>query len=137
MSYAMSASLQEAVFNALSSNAALVALIGSAVYDAPPVSPTATYVLLGEDAAKDRSSSTHIGATLDFDVGVISDVAGFAEAKIVAAAVCDALVGADLALTRGSLIDLKFLKSRARRGVSPEQRKIALVFRAILDDGSY
>ncbi len=81
MSYAMSAALQEAVFAALSADAVLAGMLGSAIYDV--------------------------------------------------------LIDADLTLSRESLVNLKFLKSRAWRGVSPEQRRIALVFRAILDDGSY
>ncbi len=137
MSYAMSSALQGAVFNALSSDVAVVALVGSAVYDAPPVSPASTYVLLGEDEAKDRSSGSHKGVTLDFEINIYSDIPGFDIAKQVAGAVCDVLIDADLTLTRGSLVNMKFLKSRARRGVSPEQRRITLVFRAILDDGSY
>ncbi len=137
MSYAMSAAMQEAVFNALSGDVVLGALIGTAIYDAPPVPADQTYILLGADVAKDRSSGTHKGATLDFEVNVMSDVHGFETAKLVAAAICDVLIDADLTLSRGSLVNMKFLKSRARRGVSPEQRRIALVFRAILDDGSY
>lgn len=137
MSYALSASLQEAVFTALSGDAAVSALIGSAIYDAPPVTPDATYVLLGEDVAKDRSSGTHKGVTLDFEINIISDVAGFSQSKSLAAAICDVLIGAELPLSRGALVNMKFLKSRARRGVSPEQRRIVLIFRAILDDGSY
>ncbi|MCF6305007.1 MAG: DUF3168 domain-containing protein [Rhodobacteraceae bacterium] len=137
MSYAISVALQEAVFAALSGDATLAGLIGAAIYDAPPVGVDPTYILLGEDEAKDRSSGTHKGATLDFEINVISDVAGFSTAKTVAAAICDLLIDADLPLSRGSLVNLKFLKSRARRGASPEQRRIALIFRAILDDGSY
>jgi len=137
MSYGISAALQAAVFTAISGDAAVVALVGTAVFDAPPVSPGTTYILLGEDVAKDRSSGSHKGATLDFEVNIISDVAGFSTAKTVAAAVCDVLIDADMTLSRGALVNLKFLKSRARRGVSPEQRRIGLVFRAILDDGSY
>lgn len=137
MSYAISTALQAAVFTALSGDVTLAGLIGTAIYDAPPVVVDSTYILLGEDEAKDRSSGSHKGVTLDLEVNVISDIAGFSTAKTVAAAICDVLIDADLPLSRGALVNLKFLKSRARRGASPEQRRIALVFRAILDDGSY
>ncbi|MBL1436616.1 MAG: DUF3168 domain-containing protein [Rhodobacteraceae bacterium] len=139
MSYAMSAALQEAVFNALSGNPVLSAAL-EGIYDAPPGSggapPIGTYITLGDEVAKDRSSGSHKGVTLDFEVNIHSDFAGFSVAKAVAAEVVDTLAWADLGLTRGSLVNLKFLKSRTRRGAAPETRRIALVFRAILDDGS-
>ncbi|MBL4808154.1 MAG: DUF3168 domain-containing protein [Rhodobacteraceae bacterium] len=137
MSYAMSVSFQEAVYAALLTDTALGVLLGTAIYDSVPVAPETTYLMLGEDSAKDRSSATHKGSTLDFEINIYSDIPGFDTAKTAAAAVCDVLIDADLTLTRGNLVNLRFLKSRARRGVSPEQRRIALVFRAILDDGSY
>lgn len=136
MSYALSGVLQAAVYTALSVDPALAALVGGDIYDAPPVSPGATYVTLGEDIAKDRSSATHAGATLDFTVEVHSELAGFADAKAAASAICDVLIDANLTLSRGALVNLRFLKSRARRGAAPQQRLIVLVFRAILDDGN-
>ena len=139
MSYAMSAALQEAVFNALSGNMALAALV-EGIYDAPPGSdgtpPVGTYITLGDEVSKDRSSGSHKGVTLDFEVNIHSDFAGFSKAKAVAAEVVDTLAWADLGLSRGQLVNLKFLKSRTRRGAAPETRRIALVFRAILDDGT-
>ena len=139
MSYAMSAALQEAVFASLSGNTALTALVGG-IYDSPPpgdgTPPSGTYITLGDEVAKDRSSASHKGCTLDFEINIHSDFAGYSAAKEVAGLVVDALDWAELFLNRGSLLNLKFLKSRARRGVAPETRRIALVFRAILDDGN-
>ena len=139
MSYAMSAALQEAVFVALSGNPVLIAAL-EGIYDAPTGSdgtpPLGTYITLGDEVAKDRSSGTHKGVTLDFEVNIHSDFAGFSKAKAVSAEVVDTLAWADLSLSRGQLINLRFLKSRTRRGAAPETRRIALVFRAILDDGT-
>ena len=139
MSYAMSAALQAAVFTVLSDNMALAALV-EGIFGSPSagdgVTPFGTYITLGDEVAKDRSSGTHKGTTLDFEINIHSDFAGFSAAKAVAAEVVDTLAWADLVLTRGRLVNLKFLKSRARRGVAPETRRIALVFRAILDDGT-
>ncbi len=136
MSYAISAALQGAVFAALSGDAALAAIVGTRIYDAPPMAAGDPYVTLGDEVAKDRSSQTHSGTTLDFDVTVHSAAEGFGDAKAAAAAICDVLIGADLTLARGALVNLSFLKSRARRGAAPETRRIVLVFRAILDDGN-
>lgn len=139
MSYAQSAALQEAVFTTLSGDAALAVLV-EGIFDAPPagtgVPPSGTYITLGDEVAKDRSSGSHKGTTLDFEVNVHSSFAGFSAAKEVAGHVVDALAWADMPLNRGSLVNLKFLKSRARRGAAPETRRIALIFRAILDDGT-
>lgn len=139
MSYAMSAALQASVFAALSGDAAILALV-EGIYDGPPagsgVPPSGTYITLGNEVAKDRSSASHKAVTLDFEVNIHSDFAGFSMAKDVAAKVVDALDWAELPMTRGQLTNMKFLKSRARRGVSPETRRIALIFRAILDDGN-
>ena len=137
MSYAMSAGLQGAVFDALSANAVLGAMVAG-IYDAPPDSPgtppVGTYITLGEEVARDRSSGSHTGAVLDFEVNIHSDFAGFSAAKAVAEVVVDTLLAAPLSMTRGRVVLLRFLKSRARRGAAPETRRIALVFRAILDD---
>ena len=139
MSYAQTAALQEAVYNELLGNPVLVALVPN-IYDSPPAgsgeAPNGTYISLGNEVAKDRSSATHKGTTLDFEINIHSDFAGFSAAKEVAGLVVDTLDWADLPLSRGALITLKFMKSRARRGVAPETRRIALVFRAILDDGT-
>jgi len=137
MSYAMSAALQVAVFNALSGSAALAALV-EGIYDAPPDSagapPVGTYITLGDEVAKDWSSASHSGAVLDFEVNIHSDFSGFSAAKAVAAEVVDTLLAAPLSMTRGRVVLVRFLKSRTRRGAAPETRRIALVFRAILDD---
>ncbi len=139
MSYAMSGALQTAVYTVLSNNMALATLV-TGIYDSPlagnGTTPTGTYITLGDEEAKDRSSATHSGTTVDFEINIHSDFAGFSVAKAVAAEVVDTLALANLVLTRGRLVNLKFLKSRARRGVAPETRRIVLVFRAILDDGT-
>ncbi len=139
MSYAMSAALQAAVFTALSGNAALVAMV-EGIYDSPPpgtgTPPGGTYITLGDELAKDRSSGSHKGTEIDFEVNIDSDFAGYSAAKEVAALVVDTLGWADMPLSRGKLVNLMFIKSRARRGAAPQTRRIALVFRAILDDGT-
>lgn len=135
MSYAMSFALQEAVYAELSTDATLVGLVGSAVFDAPPIgTPPSLYVLLGTELVRDRSSKTSDGAAHDFVVKVVSDGAGFAEAKAVAAAVCDALNDASLVLSRGRMSSLGFRKARARRGKAPEGRQVDLTFRAYVED---
>ncbi len=131
MSYGVAAALQAAVYQKLLADAALGALVGGAVYDAvPPGTTTGTYVSLGPEDVLDASDKTGDGATHDFVISVITDEAGFALAKAVAAAVSDALVDADLVLSRGSLVGLWFLRAQARRVETAETRRIDLTFRA-------
>lgn len=135
MSYAMAAPLQSAVFQALSGDAALAALVGGAVYDAMPPGPApATYVTLGPEDSRDRSDCSGPGAVHRLVVSVITDSPGFHGAKQVAAAVSDALHGAALTLSRGALVDLTFYRARAKIESGGATRRIDLTFRARVDD---
>jgi hypothetical protein len=135
MSYAMSAALQTAVFARVSSDPSVAGLVGTAVFDAPPPGALpALYVSLGPEVVKDRSDKSGAGAQHEFTVSVVSDAAGFAAAKAVAGAVSDALVDADLPLSRGRLVGLWFLRAKAMRVGSGERRRIDLTFRARVED---
>ncbi len=134
MSYASAAALQAAVYQRLMADSAVDALVGSAIYDAVPPGPLpGLYLSLGPEDARDRSDQTGAGAEHEFSVSVVSDAAGFQTAKALAAAVSDALVGAELILARGRLVDLWFLRARARRVGAADQRRIDLWFRARVD----
>jgi hypothetical protein len=87
-------------------------------------------VSLGPEDARDASDKTGDGAIHDFVVSVITDEAGFQTAKAVASAISDALSGAALALARGQLVGLWFLRAKARRVETGEARRIDLTFRA-------
>ena len=133
MSYAMTAALQEAVFAALTGDAQVSAWSGGAIYDAlPPGSVPTLYVSLGPERARNRSDKTGAGALHEFPITIVSDEAGFQGAKALASAISDALLAAELTLTRGRVVSLNFLRARARR-VS-EKREIEIWFRAFVDD---
>lgn len=135
MSYAAAAALQEAVYQKLAADAALGALVEGAIYDAlPPGTLPPLYVTLGPEEVRDRSDKSGGGAWHRFTVSVITGSDGFHTAKRVAAAVSDALVGADLTLTRGRLAGLHFHRARARREGTGDLRRIDLTFRARVDD---
>ena len=135
MTYAVSYALQEAVYEILSSDAALAALVGSDIFDAPPSGTIPqTYVVLGDEVARDRSSKTSSAAAHDFEISVVSDAAGFWTAKQVAGAVCDALIDVETPLTRGVLTALYFRSAKAVRENSPGIRQIDLKFRALVED---
>ena len=134
MSYAMTAALQGAVYQTLVEDTALSALVGAHIYDALPQGTLPElYVTLGAETVRDASDATGAGAWHDFNVAVVTDVAGFQVAKTVAAAACDALTGAGLVLERGRLVSLRFLKAKAKRE-SGGLRRIDMTFRARVED---
>ena len=136
MSYGPSAALQAAVYQHLLADAAVAALVGSAVYDALPAGALPqTYVTLGPEEARDRSDITANGALIRFTVTVTTSAAGFGTAKTVAAAVSDALQDASLTLSRGLLTGLWFERASARRsGTGGSLRSVELRFRARVED---
>ncbi|MCV2864630.1 DUF3168 domain-containing protein [Defluviimonas sp. WL0075] len=135
MSYAMAAALQTAVYARLAGDGALGALVPGAIYDAaPPGTAAGTYISLGPEDARDASDQVGRGAFHEFVVSVVTDAAGFQTAKLVAAAVSDALDGAPLVLSRGRLVGLWFLRARARRVEEADVRRIDLTFRARVEE---
>lgn len=133
MSYGVGAALQAAVFQRLSNDAALTALVGTAVYDETPSgTPPSTYVSLGPEEVRDRSDASGAGANHYFTVSVITDDAGFQAAKSVAAAVSDALAGTPPAASRGTVIFIRFDRASAKR--TQGQRRIDLRFHARVED---
>ncbi|PIE14416.1 MAG: hypothetical protein CSA70_01250 [Rhodobacterales bacterium] len=135
MSYGVSSALQAAVYQQLAADTALNALVGTAIYDALPAGTLPeTYVTLGPESVRDKSSKTGHGALHTITVSVVTDSTGFQVAKDVATAVSDALNDADLTLTRGRLVYLMFDRATARLEGTGTQRRIDLRFRARVED---
>jgi len=134
MSYGMAEALQAAVFARLSGDAALAAIVGSAIHDAPPpLGSPGLMVLIGPEVVRDRSDGSGDGAEHDFDVTVMGDAAGFGAVKAAAVAVSDALSGSTLTLARGRMVGLWFRRAEARRDRSGQGRRVTLTFRARLE----
>jgi len=136
MSYGMAAALQGAVYQHLLADTGVSALVGAAIYDALPSGELPqTYVTLGPEDVRDRSDRSGDGAVHRFTVSVVTESAGFGAAKAVAAAIDDALLDADLSLSRGRLVGLWFERAAARRsGKAGRVRRIDLRFRARVED---
>ena len=135
MSYGAGAALQAAIHERLTGDAALSALVGTAIFDAPPVGTLPElYVTLGPEEVRPGGDATAGGAWHRLTVSVIARAAGFAAAKQAAAAVSDALVDARLTLARGHLTGLHFYRARALREARGTVRRIDLTFRARVDD---
>ncbi|SHH27862.1 DUF3168 domain-containing protein [Marivita hallyeonensis] len=134
MTYAVAAALQAGVFETLRDDAEVSSLVGDKIYDAVPKGQLPElYVALGPEKALDASDKTGRGAWHEFAVSVISDDAGFQGAKEVSAAVCDALIDAEIALARGRLVALNFKRAQAQREKAG-RRRIDLIFRARVED---
>lgn len=135
MSYAMSAPLQAAIFEALTRNTTLAELVEDHIYDAVPsgVLPP-TYVRFGRETARDASDGTGAGALHRFTVSVITTVPGFACAKEAAGVISDILHNADLSLSRGRLVALRFERATAVRTDAGATRQVDLQFRARTQD---
>ena len=135
MSYGVSAALQAAVYQALLADGVLTGLVGTDIYDALPSGTLPSlYVTLGPEKVTDLSDKTGSGASHRFIISIVTDSAGFATAKDAAGAVSDALVDADLTLARGVLVALNFLRAKAVRVGTADERRIDLTFRAIVQD---
>lgn len=139
MSYGASAALQAAVWQHLRSDPAVAEIVGDAVFDAMPVNPPAgVHVAFGAEEVRDAGDVTAAGSRHDFVVSVLSgadDGAGFSAVKDAAAAVADALDQGQLALSRGRLAGLWFLRAAARRTGNGAGRQVDLTFRARIDLG--
>ena len=135
MSYAVSAALQSAVFSAIRADADVASLVGDAVFDAISGGTLPSlYVSLGAETVRVEDDKTGSGTAHRFVISVVTDVPGFLAAKQAAGAVCDALQGAPLALSRGHLVSLQFQRARAQRIDKGAGRRIDLTFRARIDD---
>ena len=135
MSYVISGALQTAIFDALINDATLSTLIGSNIFDALPTGALPeTYVSLGRERVQDASDKLVNGTLHQLEISVITTQPGFSGAKDVATAISDRLHDADLTLSRGSLIFLRFERAVARRIEGNSGREIVLRFRARVED---
>ncbi len=131
MSYAMSHALQTAVYEALQTDPAL----DVPVFDALPTGNVPeTYISLGDERVQDASDQSGDGAEHRLDIFVRSARPGFSKAKKVAGIISDALQDADLPLSRGRLVFLRFERAEARRVGATATREIRMRFRARVDD---
>ncbi|QYX56704.1 DUF3168 domain-containing protein [Roseovarius sp. SCSIO 43702] len=135
MSYGVSSALQSAIYTRLTSDPALAALVGTAIYDALPAGALPSlYVALGPEDVRPAHDKTGGGAWHRLRLSVVTDGAGFQAAKEVAGAISDALADAPLPLSRGRVAAINFHRARARREGSGDIRRIDLVFRARTED---
>lgn len=137
MTYALAWPLQEAIFARLTSDSAVSALLGDALYDAPEhasVSADGIYAILGDEIVSPRSDRDADGAIHQVTISIHAADRGFARAKQAAGAICDALIDADLPLSRGAVVGVFFLGASTAREDQGASRRIDLRFRILVED---
>lgn len=137
MSYGAGVALQAAVYERLRADDALGGMVGDAIFDAMPASaPSGIFVSLGPEEVRDASDATGRGSRHEFVISVMAGsdgAAGFGALKAAAVAVADALDQGGMALSRGRLAGLWFLRATARRMKNGAARQVDLTFRARID----
>ncbi|MEM7683327.1 MAG: DUF3168 domain-containing protein [Paracoccaceae bacterium] len=139
MTYALAWPLQEALFSLICNSPACAEHFNGQVYDAPlpfsgEASPEGLYLILGDDEAEDWSSATDAGAVHQVRLNVHAPRRGFAEAKRAAAALSDVILNSEIVLSRGRVINVRFVNAKTFRAESDALRRIELRFRMTLED---
>ncbi|MEM1162092.1 MAG: DUF3168 domain-containing protein [Pseudomonadota bacterium] len=139
MTYALSWPLQQAIYGLMSQDAACAAWFADRVYDAPPhfqaeAAPDGLYLTFGDEDVTDWSTADDAGAEHLVRITVHAPRQGFAEAKQAASAVSDAILGGDLAPSRGHVVNARFVDARTRRRDDDGLRQIEMRFRLRLED---
>jgi hypothetical protein len=130
----MSWPLQQAVFAALSADAALTALIGPGrILDDVPQGTPLPYVTFGRVTAQDWSTGTESGTEHAFTVHVWSGARGKRQAHEILAAIRAALHDQPLAVAGHSLVNLRHEQSEIRRDADGETVRGTARFRAVLE----
>lgn len=139
MTYALSWPLQQAVFELLSADAAVAALVGTRIHDAPvplgeEAQPDGLYATIGDERVEDWSTATDRGAAHMLTIAVHAPRRGFSEAKQAAGAISEVLLGGELVLTRGRAVLVRFAGARTRRAENDALRRIEMRFRVTVED---
>lgn len=132
MSVLRSLALQEAIYAALSGDAALSALVDGRINDEPvhlddPGADAGPYVTLGDERVRRWNAQGLVGAIHDAEVSVHSVTGGFATGKEIAGHVERVLSAAALTLPEGRVVTSSLRGARARR-IADGGRRIDLRF---------
>jgi len=100
--------LQQAVVAALIADAAVGALIGDRIYDAPPRDAVFPYATVGDTRVADLSTATEAGAEHRLTLNVWSRERGKRQCYEILEAIEAALHDAPLALDDHALVNLRF-----------------------------
>ena len=102
--------LQAAIYQALSSDSALAALV-TGVYDRPPQSTAFPYMTIGESSGSDWSTKTTSGMEQQLAIHVWSQNGGRKEAAAIMTRIHTLLHQANLSVSGQTLVLLRFVSS--------------------------
>jgi hypothetical protein len=125
--------LQQAVFAALSADAALTARISARLYDAPPRKSEFPYLVFAEDEEAAWNTAGDIGSEHRIVVDVWSRAGGRRECKEIAASVSAVLDDAALTLTGHHLVSLRLVRTVYGRIDDGRTFRARLTFRAVTE----
>jgi len=139
MTYAISWPLQEGIYSLVCSDPACLSTVGTRVFDAVPLeadnsTPEDVYMTFGDEDVQDWSSGSTNGAIHTVTVSVHAPRHGYSDAKQAAAAISDAILSGALSLTRGTVINVRFIDGRTIRQEADGIRRIDLRFRITVQD---
>lgn len=141
MSCAFSWPLQQALFDAIRADPSCAAHLGERVHDAAPPFGTdagveGLYLTLGDEAVSDWSTASDHGARHRVTLVVHAPRRGFAEAKQAAAAVAEVVLEGALPLSRGRVVNRRFVSARTRRAELDALREVELRFDITIEDSA-
>lgn len=139
MTYALAWPLQEALYQRIAADPACTQHFGARIYDAPlpfgvEDEPDGVYLILGDEEVSDWSTATDEGAVHVLTLAIHAPRRGFADAKRAAADVSDLLLGAEWTLSRGRVVNVRFVSARTRREDASSLRRIEMRLRFVLED---
>lgn len=130
----VSLELQKAVFQTLSVNGALTALLGGArIYNDVPRGAALPYVTLGESTVRDWSTGSDAGHEHLLSIQVWSRANGEREVHQILAAVEAALDDAALTVAGARLVNLRHEFSEIRRDADGETSRGLMRLRAVTE----
>ena len=127
--------VQAFIYDRLSGDAALTALVGTAIYDtAPTDSPPDISVLIGAEEVLDASDKTGSADLHRAEIEIIARTSGFAAAKDVALAVRKSLDNASGIAGSGSITRVQFRRAQSLRDTTDGLRRVRMRFDIFYDE---
>ncbi|MEM8756035.1 MAG: DUF3168 domain-containing protein [Pseudomonadota bacterium] len=137
MTMSLSAPLQLALYERLTTAPALASLQGRVYDDAPHrnrETSTDPYVTIGEESVRPWNTATDFGAIHDAVVSVHAPRRGFLDVKALAATIAEVIVTDPPAPERGRIVCHEFVAARTRREEQGALRRIDVTFRFVIED---
>ncbi|MEL7466090.1 MAG: DUF3168 domain-containing protein [Pseudomonadota bacterium] len=136
MTMALSAPLQRALYERLSTAPELAFFEGRVFDDAPHRSAATdgVFLTLGDERVRPWNTATEAGAAHEVEIRVHGPVRGFLPVKEAAATVAAVIAAEPPEPTRGTIVTHEFTGARTRREEQGAARRIDLTFRFVIED---